>query len=237
MQSIGLPVQQTEAGWFNRRERQVYLGIGKNTVTAIADRFGLTCVDGCFDEPDVWRRLLDLEPVHDHGIHLLRMPLRDIHWVGAQPGEAASTTRNEISRGAFPFGSGVQLGALAADGGPRLRRWCAPVFDAERRGIAIAAGREASSLVVVEDDVGLLPLDDFAGLLPAEVVTMAPPIRTSRCFSRVRGVMRGVSRCARRWRFSWVERAVARTSSVRSSCVASARSISSCLPMTLPSEV
>jgi hypothetical protein len=177
MQSIDPPIQQAEAGWFSRRELRAYLGVGKNAVRAIADRFGLTDVEGCFDERDVWRRILHLEPVHDRGAHLLRIPLRDIRWVAGQLGKASSTIRNEIARGAFPFGSGVQLGALNADGGPRLRRWCAPVFHAERLGVALAGVRQPSGLIVGEDDSGLPPIDDLAGLSPVEVVTMAPPIR------------------------------------------------------------
>jgi hypothetical protein len=176
MQSIENPIQQAEAGWFSRRELQAYLRVGKNAVAAIADRFSLTEVEGCFDERDVWRRILHLEPVHDHGVHLLRIPLRDIRWVAGQLGKASSTIRNEIARGAFPFGSGVQLGALDADGGPRLRRWCAPVFLTERRGIPLASIRKASSLIF-GDDSGLPPLDDFAELSPAEIVTIEPPIR------------------------------------------------------------
>lgn len=175
--SIDTPIQQAEAGWFTRRELKAYLGVGKNAVAAIADRFSLTDVEGYFDERDVWRRILHLEPVHDRGAHLLRIPLRDIRRVAGQLGKAPSTIRNKIARGAFPFGSGVQLGALNADCGPRLRRWCAPLLDAERRGIVLAAIQKASSLIVVEDDFGLSPLDDFAGLSPAEVVVMAPPIR------------------------------------------------------------
>ena len=177
MQSTGTPIQQTEAGWFTRRELQGYLGVGKNAVAAIADRFGLVSVDGCFDERDVWRRILNLQPVHDHGADLLRIPLRDIHWVAGQLVKASSTIRNEIARGTFQFDSGVQLGALDADGGPRLRRWCAPVFDAERRGTALAAVRKASSPIVVKDVFGLPPLDDFPGLSPAEIIMIEPAIR------------------------------------------------------------
>jgi hypothetical protein len=177
MQSIDTPIQQAEAGWFTRRELQAYLGVGKNAVAAIADRFGLTEVEGCFDERDVWRRILHLAPVHEHGAYLLRIPLRDLHWVAGQLGKASSTIRNEIARGTFPFDSGVQLGALDADGGPRLRRWCAPVFDAERRGIVLAAVLTASRPTVVEDDLELPPLDGFPELSPAEIVTLEPPIR------------------------------------------------------------
>jgi hypothetical protein len=177
MQSIDTPIQQAEAGWFTRRELQAYLGVGKSAVAAIADRFGLTEVEGYFDEWDVWRRILHLEPVHDRGAHLLRILLRDIHWVVGQLGKASSTIRNEIARRAFPFDLGVQLGAFNADGGPRLRSWCAPVFDAERRGIALAAVRRVSRPTVVEDVFGLPPLDDFPELSPAEIVTLEPPIR------------------------------------------------------------
>jgi hypothetical protein len=178
MQLIDTPIQQAEAGWFTRRELQAYLGVGKNAVAAIVDRFDLTDVEGCFDDRDVWRRILHLEPVHDHGAHLLRIPLRDLHWVASQLGKASSTIRNEIARGVFPFGAGVQLGALDADSGPRLRRWCAPVFDAERRGIVLAAVRRVSCPTVVEDVLGLPPLDDFPELGPAEIVTIEPPIRS-----------------------------------------------------------
>jgi hypothetical protein len=176
MHSIDTPIQQVEAGWFTRSELQAYLGVGKNTVGAISDRFGLTDVEGCFDERDVWRRILHLEPVHNHGAHLLRIPLRDIRWVAGQLGKASSTIRNEIARGAFPFGSGVQLGALNSDGCPRLRRWCAAVFLMERREIPLAGIRKASS-PIFGDDSGLPPLDDFAALSPIEIVTIEPSIR------------------------------------------------------------
>jgi hypothetical protein len=177
MQSIDTPIQQAEAGWFTRSELQAYLGVGKNAVAAIADRFSLTDVERSFDERDVWRRILQLEPVHDHGAHLLRIPLRDIHWVAGQVGKASSTIRNEIARGVFPFGSGVQLGALDAEAGPRLRRWCAPVFEAECRGIMLAAVRRVSRPTVIEDVFGLPPLDVLPELSPADIVTIEPPMR------------------------------------------------------------
>jgi hypothetical protein len=176
MQLIDSPIQQAEAGWFSRRELQDYLGVGKNALTAIAERFGLTNVDGCFDERDVWRRLLDLEPMHNHGVELLRIPLRDIDWIAGQLGKASSTVRNEISRGSFPFGCGVQLGDLSKHS-PRTRRWCAPVFNAERRGIAIVSIQRAPQLTVADDAFGLPPLDDFAELSPAEIVMIEPPTR------------------------------------------------------------
>jgi hypothetical protein len=107
MHSIDTPIQQAEAGWFTRRELQAYLGVGKNAVGAISDRFGLTDVEGCFDERDVWRRILHLEPVHDHSAHLLRIPLRDIvPWVDAEP-VMASVPDDVIPARHFPVQDAV----------------------------------------------------------------------------------------------------------------------------------
>jgi hypothetical protein len=177
MHTTGAPIQQAEAGWFNRRELQQYLGVGKNAVAAIADRFALTCIDGSYDERDVWLRVLDLEPVHDHGVQLLRVPLRDIHWVAGRVKKAPSTVRNEISRGAFRFGCGVQLGATDTAGHARSRRWCGPVFDAELSGVTLASLRKPNLQISSVEDLGLPPLDDVAAFMPVDEVAIGPPLR------------------------------------------------------------
>ena len=175
MQPISTSLRQSEEGWFTRRELQEYLGVGKNAVPGIADRFKLTCIDGSYDEREVWRRLLGLEPVGDPGVHLLRMGLRDIHWVAGLLGKATSTVRNEISSGTFPYGHGVQLGTRTEGQEPRLRRWCAPVLDAELRGVPLASIREASSVAWKSDDFGLPPLGDDLGEFAAAVIPAVPP--------------------------------------------------------------
>ena len=157
MQTTGTPIEQTETGWFTRRELQEYLYVGKNAVSEIASRFRLTCIDGSYDERDVWRRILDLEPVHEHGAQLLRMPLRDIHWVAGRLGKAPSTIRNEIARGAFRFGCGVQIGATDTGRDLRTRRWCDAIFDAELHGIALASVRQQARPISGTDFFGCLP--------------------------------------------------------------------------------
>jgi hypothetical protein len=177
MHTTGAPIQQAEAGWFNRRELQQYLGVGKNAVAAIADRFGLNCIDGSYDERDVWRRILDLEPVHDHGVHLLRMPLRDIHWIAGRVGKAPSTVRNEIASGAFRFGRGVQIAATDTGRDARTRRWCEPVFNAELRSVALASVRKPTGPISGGEDLGLPPLDDAIAFIPTESVAIEPSLR------------------------------------------------------------
>ena len=68
MQPISTSVRQSQAGRFTRRELQEYLGVGRNAVPGIADRFKLACIDGSHDEREVWRRLLGLEAVGDTGV-------------------------------------------------------------------------------------------------------------------------------------------------------------------------
>ena len=159
MQSIDTPIQQAEAGWFTRLELQAYLGVGKNAlprsrialaslISRGASTSGTSGVGSCISSP-----------VYDHGAHLLRIPLRDIHWVAAQLVTASSTIRNEIARGVFPFGSGVQLGALDADGGPRLRRWCVPVRCSVRVGPGVPVDATPTEVWKVgEADAGEIAL-------------------------------------------------------------------------------
>jgi hypothetical protein len=114
--------------------------------------------------------------MHNHGVELLRIPLRDIDWIAGQLGKASSTVRNEISRGSFPFGCGVQLGDLSKHS-PRTRRWCAPVFNAERCGIAIASIRRAPQLTVADYAFGLPPLDNFCAMDPVGALPIDPQVR------------------------------------------------------------
>ena len=176
MQSIDTPIQQAEAGWFARREAQGYLEVGKNAVAAIADRFCLVSVDGCFEERDVWQKILEnLQPMHDHGADLLRIPLRDIHWVAGQTRQGVINDPERDRTWDLP----IQLRGPTWRARRRRRsassRWCAPVFDAERRGTALAAVRKASSPIVVKDVFGLPPLDDFPGSEPCRNHHDDPP--------------------------------------------------------------
>jgi hypothetical protein len=68
-----------------------------------------------------------------------------------------------------------------------LRRWCAPVLDAERRGVSLACIRQAPSVAWKSDDFGLPPLGDdrgeFAdGAIPRVPPKLGPAVTESRTF-------------------------------------------------------
>lgn len=117
------PIRPASQAGFTTDELRRYLGVGRNEVSRIAARFGLTKLAGHYPERAVWRQILGVEPRDEIEANLFRQPLVDINWVSWVIDGKPSTVRNQIAAGTFAYPNGVQLGNCSSTSPPRTRRW------------------------------------------------------------------------------------------------------------------
>ncbi|MCB1359167.1 MAG: hypothetical protein KDK53_22590 [Maritimibacter sp.] len=173
------PIRPASHAGFSTDELRRYLGVGRNEVSGIATRFGLTRLAGHYPERAVWRQVLGVEPRDEIEADLLRQPLEDIKWVSWVIDRKPSTVRGQIAAGTFSYPSGVQLGDTSTTSRPRTRRWipeeirrlAAGRRDPEFRRVEPfpptgAAEKPAAAEGAVEAGVGVLAL--IAGQAPAD---------------------------------------------------------------------
>ncbi|WP_271881329.1 hypothetical protein [Phaeobacter italicus] len=123
--------KQRRKGFFSKTELAEWLGVSRNSVAGIAERFGIREIENLFPEADVWRKILGIDPRHEEDRVLLRRPLRDGTWFARQTGIPQSTIRAKIREGTLEYPHGVQLSEESEAGGaPRSRRWIACVIEA-----------------------------------------------------------------------------------------------------------
>ncbi|WP_206742596.1 hypothetical protein [Leisingera sp. ANG-S3] len=151
--------KQRKKGFFSKTELAVWLGVSRNSVTAIAKRFGLREIESLFPEADVWRKILGVDPRCEEDRVLLRRPLQDSTWFARQTGIPPSTIRAKIREGTLEYPHGVQLSEESEAGGaPRSRRWVACVIEGLADGKTAPAFSPAVSVnalsAPVQDGVG-----------------------------------------------------------------------------------
>ncbi|WP_154665098.1 hypothetical protein [Leisingera daeponensis] len=123
--------KQRRKGFFSKTELAEWLGVSRNSVAAIGERFGIREIENLFPEADVWRKILGIDPRHEEDRVLLRRPLQDSTWFASQTGIPPSTIRAKIREGTLEYPHGVQLSEESEAGGPpRSRRWVACVIEA-----------------------------------------------------------------------------------------------------------
>ena len=133
-----------EPGFFAQSELATWLGVSRNSVADIADRFGLRPLEGRFPEAEVYRKILRIDPRDDHDRDCLRRPLEGSGWLSRTTGVPASSIRSRVRNGSFDYPLGVQLSETSEGGAePRSRRWIACVIE------ALADGREPPSFAQV----------------------------------------------------------------------------------------
>ena len=99
-----------------------YLGVGRNRIPEILERFELHPVEGKFPIRAVWRQILWIEPVDAEQEALLREHLRPTGWVAAQVRRGHSTVRTKLREHRFEYPEpAVDLGDPDADS--RSKRW------------------------------------------------------------------------------------------------------------------
>lgn len=119
-----------DPGFFALGELGIWLGVSRNSVAEIAERFGLCAMEGRYPEAEVYRKILGIEPRDDQDRDLLRRPLEGSGWLSRKTGVPASTIRAKVRKGTFAYPLGVQL-SETSDGGakPRSRRWIPCVIE------------------------------------------------------------------------------------------------------------
>lgn len=123
--------KQRRPGFYTATELGDWLGVSRNSVPEIAERFGLKRSEGNYPEADVWRKILGIDPRHEADRELLRRPLAASEWVARKTGTPPSTLRSKVKQGTFEYPLGVQLGEASDDrGAPRSRRWIPCIIDA-----------------------------------------------------------------------------------------------------------
>lgn len=126
------PIIPASPAGLSTDELRRYLGVGRNNVSAIAQRFGIENLHGIYPESVVWRQLFGLTPDDDAARAALREPLADINWVSCATGVARSTIRDHLRSGTWQYDRGVQLGDDGKTQVPRLRRWIPALIRSRR---------------------------------------------------------------------------------------------------------
>ncbi|MGR3454604.1 hypothetical protein [Pseudooceanicola sp.] len=126
-----------DPGFLSPGELGTWLGVSRNSVADIAERFGLHSIEGRFPEAEVFRKILGIDPRDEQDRVRLRRPLEGARWLSRRTGVPASTVRAKIRKGTFGYPLGVQLSETSDDGAePRSRRWLPCVIDAIAEGKA-----------------------------------------------------------------------------------------------------
>ena len=136
--------QPRHPGFFTLGELGVWLGISRNSVGDVAERFGLHAIDGRYPEAEVYRKILGIDPRDDQDRERLRRPLEGAGWLSRKTGVPASTARAKVRNGTFGYPHGVQLSGVSEGGAePRSRRWIPCVIE------ALSEGKEPPEFVRV----------------------------------------------------------------------------------------
>jgi len=135
------PIIPAKPAGLSTEELRRYLGVGRNAVSGIAQRFGIEKVHGLYPEPVVWRQLFGFAPDDDAARALLREPLTDINWVAWLTGHPHSTISAALREDRWRYDCGVQLGEAAGTMHPRSRRWLPCLLRAQITGAATASFR------------------------------------------------------------------------------------------------
>ncbi|MFZ3584857.1 hypothetical protein ACOI1H_22290 [Loktanella sp. DJP18] len=137
--------KQKRPGFYSGKELAIWLGVSRNSIPDVAERFRITSIEGLYPEADVWRRILMISPRHEDDRRLLRKPLQGSVWLARRTGVPSSTVRAKIRKGTFEYPRGVQLSEAKEDGGPpRSRRWIPCIIE------ALADGRQPPEFEYVE---------------------------------------------------------------------------------------
>lgn len=125
-------------GFFAPGELGTWLGVSRNSVAEIAERFGLRAIEGRYPEAEVYRKILGIEPRDDQDRDLLRRPLEGTGWLSRKTGVPASTVRAKVRKGTFAYPLGVQLSETSEGGAePRSRRWIPCLIESLAEGMAL----------------------------------------------------------------------------------------------------
>ncbi|WP_146681611.1 hypothetical protein [Thioclava sp. F28-4] len=128
------PITPAKPAGFNTQELRLYLGVGRNSVTDITQRFGIDKIHGLYPECNIWRQLFGIAPSDEVAKAQLREPLADIAWVSRMTGVPLSTLRNSLRNRQWRYDYGVQLGQDDGEAYPRLRRWIPALIRAQAIG-------------------------------------------------------------------------------------------------------
>ena len=129
-------VPHSSAG-LTTEELRRYLGVGRNTITPVAQRFGIEKLHGVYPEYVVWRQLFGVVADNDAAQAALREPLADLNWLSNATGVPSSTIRDHLRRGNWQYDNGIQLGDETMPSPPRLRRWLPALIRSDLCGIPL----------------------------------------------------------------------------------------------------
>ncbi|MGJ8546661.1 MAG: hypothetical protein ACSHWZ_14540 [Sulfitobacter sp.] len=117
-------------------ELRQYLNVGRDALSPILLRFGITKLHGIVPEVVLWRQLFGLEPSDQAARDALREPLADVRWVSQATGVPMSTLRHHLRNERWQYDPGIQLGEETGSTAPRLRRWIPSLIRNQRLGSA-----------------------------------------------------------------------------------------------------
>lgn len=117
------PIVPVNPAGLTTGELQHYLNVGRNTVSPVLLRLGISRVHGIVPEAILWRQLFGIVPEDEEAQMALREPLVDINWVSQATGTPMSTLRDHLRTDRLQYNPGVQLGERTRTAPPRLRRW------------------------------------------------------------------------------------------------------------------
>lgn len=156
-------------------ELRQYLNVGRDALSPILLRFGITKLHGIVPEVVLWRQLFGLEPSDQATKDALREPLADVRWVSQATGVPMSTLRHHLRNGRWQYDPGIQLGEETGSTAPRLRRWIPSLIRNQRLGSAPPDFRAVGPLAPPSTDTGIAkastraeadtPLEDLFSLL------------------------------------------------------------------------
>lgn len=149
------PIVPCNPAGLTTTELRQYLNVGRDALSPILRRFGITMFHGIVPEVVLWRQLFGLEPSDQAATDALREPLADVRWVSQATGVPMSTLRHHLRNGRWQFDPGIQLGDETGSSTPRLRRWIPSLIRNQRLGSAPLNFCSVAPLAPPSTDTGI----------------------------------------------------------------------------------